>query len=437
MAITIVQKPYTLTPLNQKLIFTLSSTQVAQPGFRFVVSIAIAGETLPNLFYVPNAVNRGQIDIREIIRPYIKQSMTVGSPNTHVGILGYTTIDAGGDIEEVVVTFYDGYEIAGVFEVVDGPTDGVVTTHYIWNGFIQSRYGYRPDPDPFFQLGSGGLTAMKRGDIYKWDRQAYYSLEAGIAMPVYGTDFGVLNFLMDDGNFSGNPAGWKIRQVVQQASGVPVTVTETVAMPTQPSILVIGAYPANVSGDSGLTWTVPDADFIYIAWQILDAADQAVSPQYIMWNVYHDVQYNSCKYDNVRVAWANQFGGWDYFNFNLRNEIVHEIDRKRFKKVNGTYNDTAFTFPVHDRGFQEFDLMVDSVAEVTSDWISEAAYQFLRSLLLSKDVYVIGMTIDGSSSNEVLGVVIEDNSFRQRADRSGKKYNLNLRLKFSLNQFAP
>ena len=57
MAITIQQQPYSYTALKQKLIVVATSTNVGQPGFRYVVEVTCNGGNT-NTFYVqPNLSN--------------------------------------------------------------------------------------------------------------------------------------------------------------------------------------------------------------------------------------------------------------------------------------------------------------------------------------------------------------------------------------------
>lgn len=53
MAITIQQQPYIFTALKQKLIVVATSTNIGQPGFRYVITVS--NGTTTNVFYVqPN-----------------------------------------------------------------------------------------------------------------------------------------------------------------------------------------------------------------------------------------------------------------------------------------------------------------------------------------------------------------------------------------------
>jgi hypothetical protein len=71
MAITLVDRPYKFTALKQKLIFTATSSQVGQPGFRFVaqVSATVDGNTSTQTVYIqPNLNGAMVLDVNPIVR---------------------------------------------------------------------------------------------------------------------------------------------------------------------------------------------------------------------------------------------------------------------------------------------------------------------------------------------------------------------------------
>jgi len=78
MAITIQQQPYSYTALKQKLIVVATSTNVGQPGFRYVIEVTCNGGNT-NTFYVqPNLSGALVFDLN----PVVSSAMDLGVNST-------------------------------------------------------------------------------------------------------------------------------------------------------------------------------------------------------------------------------------------------------------------------------------------------------------------------------------------------------------------
>jgi hypothetical protein len=145
---------------------------------------------------------------------------------------------------------------------------------------------------------------------------------------------------------------------------------------------------------------------------------------YILYNT--DVYGNpECKHDNVRLAWKNFAGGWDYQNFIKRNEESVNVQRKRYQRVIGDYSGTTFTFTKADAGLKERDPIVEQTMEINSDWLTEGEFKFLKSLIVSKQVH--WLHDDGT----ITPVVIETNDYKMPRERSPKQKQQSLKLRLA------
>jgi len=126
------------------------------------------------------------------------------------------------------------------------------------------------------------------------------------------------------------------------------------------------------------------------------------------------------------LGWVNSRGGWDYFNFTKRSEITDEIERKNYRKV--LFNGTTSVFSANDRGLVERRNMVQQVLSVTSDYISEGEFKFLRSLLVSNQV--TWLTEDAGKSVEV-PVKLDDTTYTEKKTRDGKLYNVTFKVRIA------
>jgi hypothetical protein len=120
----------------------------------------------------------------------------------------------------------------------------------------------------------------------------------------------------------------------------------------------------------------------------------------------------------VRLGWVNSRGGWDYFNFIKKNEFTNAIERKQYRKV--LYRNSTDVFLPSDRQLTDRENIVTRNLAITSDWIQEDEYVFLKNLLFSNQVMIIND--DGTTSP----VSIADNTFTEKRERNGKLYNIAL-----------
>jgi hypothetical protein len=116
-------------------------------------------------------------------------------------------------------------------------------------------------------------------------------------------------------------------------------------------------------------------------------------------------------------------GGWDYFNFIKKNEWNNQIERKQYRRV--LYRNSTEIFRPADRQLYDRENIVTRNMTITSDWLQEGEYVFLKNLLFSNQVQMIN--IDGTQTP----VSITDTAFSEKKERSGKKYNITLTITLS------
>jgi hypothetical protein len=160
----------------------------------------------------------------------------------------------------------------------------------------------------------------------------------------------------------------------------------------------------------------------YYRLEFLNAANSLISARYVFYNTEEWGQWD-CRYTPIRLAWVNSRGGWDYFNFIKKNEITNSIERKQYKQTR--WRSTSPFYLSSDRVLTDRETIVTQSLSVTSDWLQENEYVFLRSLLVSNQVHIV------QDDGTFLPASIEDTSFLERRERNGKLYNLQLRVKYS------
>jgi hypothetical protein len=189
-------------------------------------------------------------------------------------------------------------------------------------------------------------------------------------------------------------------------------------------LVKIPAYPKTLETTTTLLNPADYPNFKYYSLMVTnDTGTTQLSAEYIFY------PYDEpCIYDNVRLAWWSPVsGGFDYFNFDKKNEQSIEVERKRVQRVVGNYSTASggFGYDTADRGLMEGDIETRTYITMTSDYIRENEFALLKNMIRSKSVYII------NDDATILPVVIEENGFTSRRTRDGKLYQLTIKVRYS------
>jgi len=426
MALTITDQPRPWSPRGQRLIYALTSTETAQDGFR-VQAVVTKVSTAETFTFMLSTDPTGSIlyDIGSLVtlRNY------EDDPDLH-SRTGFNDEPAGQGFEEYTIVFTEYWLVGGVL-TPNGA--GAVTTDPILvnNGYFQMRDGYSPNTDTgaiavkySLNLAQSRAMSDRFADTHNWTSigSAYVGtpVAGSIYIPVREADYGLLFVPGTDDYLAANAVD-KYRIILYDSAGSPHSFTSA-SFPAN-LVLQLGAYPANLNDDPAVT----EKPSMYPGWryyrfELLNAASALVSARYVFYNAEEWGQWD-CRYTPVRLAWVNSRGGWDYFNFIKKNEITDAIERKQYKQTR--WRSSSPFYLSSDRVLTDRETIVTQTLQVTSDWLQENEYVFLRSLLVSNQVHIV------QDDGTFIPASIEDNSFLERRERNGKLYNLQLQVKYS------
>jgi hypothetical protein len=422
MAITIQQQPYSYTALKQKLIVVATSTNVGQPGFRYVIEVTCNGGNT-NTFYVqPNLSGALVFDLN----PVVSSAMDLGVNSTDAvpSLFASATVQddsTARNIMTVEVTLYEGYEVLGVFEVQ--ATAYPLTNLSLINAAFQISDGFNPNPTNYFALqGSNShiLTDLKRNTFALDDMLEFYSLgNKTIGITGFDDDCGVLSIPADDGTKLTNNLIDSV-QILQFDIAGALLQTDTMSpIITAGSINHLPLLPGNIANIFGIAGGYHH--------YLINFFDSGASPCARSIAVFK--ADDECRFDKIRLGWTNSRGGWDYFNFTKRSEESYSVERKRYRKVVGNYGTAdageAFGFNTYDRGLTERSPFVEKMMRIRTDFLTEGQFEYLKNLIYSESVYIINP--DGSA----IPVLIDSNNYTAIRTRSFRKTDLELTLKFS------
>jgi hypothetical protein len=421
MAITIQQQPYIFTALKQKLIIVATSTNIGEPGFRYVLTVS--NGTTTNIFYVqPNLSGALVFDLN----PVVNQAMDLGVNSTDAvpSLFASITVQDAATSRNILgisTTIQEGYEVLGLFVVQDTayPLDGSA----LINAAFQISDGFNPDPADYFSLNSATsyiMSDLVRSTYAMDDVLSQYSLGANtIGITGFEDDYGVLTIPADDGSTLTGNAIDDIQIVQFNEAGTPVQTDILPCIIAAGTLNHIPLLPANINDIFGL-----DADWHHYLLNFRNAGGSATARSIAVFKAADE-----CRFDKVRLGWTNSRGGWDYFNFTKRSEESYSVERKRYRKVVGNYGTAdageAFGFNTYDRGLTERSPFVEKMMRIRTDFLTEGQFEYLKNLIYSESVYII------SNKGEATPVLIDSNNYTAVKSRSSRKTDLELMLKFS------
>jgi hypothetical protein len=421
MAITIHQQPYVFTALKQKLIVVATSSNIGQPGFRYVITVS--NGTTTNTFYVQPNINGALVFD---LYPVVSQAMDLGvnSTDSVPSLFASTTVqdaDTSRNILGISTIIQEGYEVLGLFEVqaTEYPLDGSA----LINAAFQISDGFNPNPSTHFALSSGTsyiMSDLVRSTYALDDVLTKYSLGANtIGITGFNDDYGVLTVPADNGTALTGNAINNVQIVQFNAAGTPVQTDTLACVIAAGTINHLPLLPGNINDIFGL-----DSTWHHYLINFRKSGGSAAARSIAVFKADDE-----CRFEKIRLGWTNSRGGWDYFNFTKRSEESYSVERKRYRKVVGNYGTadetTAFDFNTYDRGLTERSPFVEKMLRIRTDFLTEGQFEYLKNLIYSESVYIINA--DGSATP----VVIDSNNYTAIKTRSYMKNDLELTLKFS------
>jgi hypothetical protein len=425
---------------NNDVVFTMTSSEFANSGFKYIVRIedGITGEDYK--FYIaPNAVGSGVFNCKTIFNQLVPTSLVIPGSDDILIQISEPLLSNQMMSNVFNVRLYEGYDVAGVFTE---------------DNSVEIAYGlmcvYGKGKSNFLVMGSNDTPAIAlsqcfdntigfnaetiasrinipltlQQEIINWQRISRSNVTGA-----KDSAYKILSFIADDGSIlNSNYPFYSMAYATfnfydneyNLISTFNMTFIKDVGslyhLPVGLKNLVDGGYIDQDDADITSFWTVV----------INDPNGDALSAKY---GFYID---EDCKHNPVHVYWLNQKGGWDSYSFIKKNERSIEVEKKRYKQYLGDYNGASVENPFdtknYSRSLTEREPILKTFINLTSDWVTESEFKFMKDLFQSKSVWMVDDNVDGYN---ILPVVVEDNNFLMRRERNSRKYNQSLRLQLA------
>lgn len=425
---------------NNDVSFTMTSTEFANSGFKYIVEIIDSSTSQSYKFYIsPNSVGSGVFNAKTIFNQLVKTNVTIDDTDDILLQIPDAIATNNNLVNTFTIDLYEGYDVAGVFT-----EDSSVTVTYR----LMCVYG--KGKSNFLVMGSNdtlpialsqcydntigfnaetvatriNIPASLQSQVINWQRISRSNVTGA-----QDSAYKILTWIADDGTIINQSYPYvniaNFRYVVYDNSYTQLTTFDIpmqflnsgiLHIPAGLKNLVDGSFVSQGDADNTQFWTIVG----------VDASDVEVTAKY---GFYID---EDCKYNPVHVYWLNQMGGWDSYSFIKKNERSIDVEKKRYKTYLGNYNtadvDAPFDTKNYSRSLNEREPITKTFINLTSDWITESEYKWMRDLFYSKSVWMVDDNVDGFN---ILPVVVEDTSYLMKRERNFKKYNQTLRLQLA------
>lgn len=423
MAITIEDQPNTWSARGQKLMIVASSTNTANDGFQYGVTVTnyTTGQVF-NFYISPAIDDRLYFDLQSLIQLRNREAQGDQLHNLDTGTLNDTAA-----WNNIVFSVSEYWIVAGVLTLNAGSAVNSSEAIYV-NQYYQPTDGYKPDPNTGaanvkFALDSATSFAMS-------DRQvttkyppifATWGIAAGkIAIAVREEDYGLLYVPGNDDWLANNAQKATVTLVTSTGFGVASDIVLN-----NYNVEGLPVFPANLNDRTGVFVARPSSNpnWRYYRVRLLDAVGAQVSADYIFWNECVYGTQCECNWPNVRLAWVGARGGYEYENFKKKSEYTTEVDRKTYKRP--LFNSTPTIFYANDRGLNQRTNLAQRILTVTTDYITQDEFIYLRGLIVSNQVHLI------NDDGTYVAVNIDDTSYVEKRTYDGKLYNLTLKVRMA------
>lgn len=450
MAINITQNSTSPNIGNNNLVNSATSTLSSNPQFRFVVDIRDSGSVLlQEVKQQPNPNDTGIFDFGSIIPTYLGPTDPVWkianvTNNTACGkdfkirfgeeyatsTTGSTTLYTGENPASAGNPNISGSDYIFLLDGVTNPNDLID-----WNWNSGSKYEEESTDGLTSFNHQFGLTAFNTSSVRVGDYHTLSILngnlagvigsavDSSLAQDIYCVvyrQYDAANTLLDTDILYNTAAGPRTTSA-ELWSDVYLDQDETTRLIHFP------AGPQNIE-DAGVPILSDDTGY-YTMTFYNQTEEPGVNYNGVFGEYRFDIDSANCGYPGVRFAWKNEYGVWDYFNFNLAESTTSVIEREQFEQTNVNFSGTN-TSPYNKarRGEKQYQNRVNKTRTAQSDYLSQTDADNLRELFFSTNVFV-------QDGTEFLPVVIDNASVTEKTNpRSQKLFTYTVNYRYANNE---
>lgn len=460
MAVTVVQQPTSPNAADSSLLYSVSSTNTAQPQFIYICDIYESGssELLSRMTQVPNSNTSATFKVSDVVRStlqykdYKKQSLGVGT----VSLVSGTTYSTENEVDVTssrVFTFKFGEAYGtsisssltyypdltsedltvfpGVWSAND-PTDFQITVPYSDNSPNPYTLNYN-FPSSSFLISP---TSKTYGDLaltddpYKLTVSKRQYVEPFIIKTVGQTHYETFTYLTQDSP-SNSPSSGRIDVFFGAVNLGRITLNNLTTGFNKNYTINFGVGPANItdfanSGKAGSSLTPVQAiaagQWTHYAVRLGNDTSRFINESYAYtndikrdWSLGFESNYEIVRgQEKLRFAFINRYGVYDYFTVYgpLRRDT--EITRDTVSLPRVDYSYFLSTYSVSSRGEKQYHFSETDNYSITTQLLDKPMANWVEQLFDSPEVYV-------QQGDEFIPVLITNNNYQHNNSTSRNK----------------
>jgi hypothetical protein len=394
MAITVRQQPANLFPAYNDAVYMLSSSNVGQDNFKFVVDIYVNSVKVDRMLIPPHPTElSGKANVSPLLESRVKTDINLSDnrilPNTNSYI-------------EYELRLGEAYGTSGT---VIYPSLTTVRGKYLWNAVL--------DYPTFCNYASGDYIGsfltenpyVKSGMELMVDDNAWlywnnYNLDTIYVKVMTYNSVGTLigTFKIDN------------KYTTSRFLRIPTGCYNILDIPD--SQFILGIQPI-------ITGSVA-----YYTVQTFNSSNVSISNL-----ARYNIVDNCSRYEKRRLQFLNELGGYDTFNFTLVSKETMDIERSMFKKDLGSYGSSySFVNSPNDRAYSQYHTRIKDKVSIQSDWVKEEELAWLEQLVTSPDVRL-------DDGLYLIPINITNTSFEKKKVVNEKLFNLQLEYTLSYDRY--
>ena len=469
MAYSIEQQPSKFVAVNSPLVYVVKEDSGAITGsakFRYIIQVQISMSNTASLSTVAKLKlhkNKGGVaiaDVSKIVRTYIATQQRDENSNTNtihnLGVNVTAKPFSLNDSQAVAIRILGGYETATnqtsapveVLEPTGTFTSNVAvgipaTTPYTKtatnvggldvykNDTTQPQFHKFLTNAPTVQFVRGSSTSADNVDLmticFKQGNNASSSI---ITVGEKIEQIAIQYYDSSDTLIAGTSGGATVHFFANNTTNGGATAVQSTSVDR--AILYFGCGTKNLETQTLSTNARPSNFSNWAYYKIFGCTSADVTDNCTKEYKFYrygssrtgiDDRHQSCsRYDNVRLAWRNRLGAWDYMNFRGKSTESVDITSEEMESVPGTWDSATYSYGNYERGKETLYTEATRKLVINSDYLNEEEAQWLEELFTSIDVQIIEDSI-------IYPVVITNKTYTKKTSVNDKikiQYTINL-----------
>ena len=431
MATTIEQSPlYDTFPVGQDVIFSISNVNIviAETKVKLIAEVHISTDQPPNISNnndlvgtfktSPNNAGVGVFNFRPIIESFVK------ADNIASEFSKYKSSSINLDNKPLPIHIIDMYSrstntmvyFAVVFktEYLDNdPTsltyldiiqDGTIAptgNAKAFNGYVKytddisaninGSFGFNTD---IFQIGNTLSRFLTNAPLTQYANKTDYGTLCFMSTPISGSSNTTILDYFKITMYNGSSSLGDFE--VENKTGTGGWSSYSAKIDKQ--LMFLGCFPGNLQqwNTSFLTNLYnPNNTMTHYDVTANNSVDTSISETI---RIFIKCP-NTKGFEPIRLTWLNQWGGWDYYTFNMKSSKSISTKGSTYQQLEGNWNEKIYRLDSYKGGKKSFRVNATEKISMNTDFVNEDESEWFEELINSPEIYILeGYQNDKSNS---------------------------------------